>query len=117
MKVFRYFKVDLSDEVKRVPKSISEEYNEKTLKQMGYELIDNKWTLKPTNKREEESRSKGKEPLGSEMPEVEGFKTDVRVFIIQMLDSMQKLHVKVKNAAIRLLFVEKRMREMKKEMI
>ena len=34
----------------------------------------------------------------------------------QMLDSMQKLHAKVNNVATRLLFVEKKMREMKKEM-
>ena len=34
-KVFKYFKVNLSDEIKRVPKAISDEYNEKTLKRMG----------------------------------------------------------------------------------
>ena len=32
MKVFKYFKVDLNDEIKRTPKAISDEYNEKTLK-------------------------------------------------------------------------------------
>ena len=39
-KVIKYFKVDLNDEIKRVPKAISDEYNEKTLKRMGYELKD-----------------------------------------------------------------------------
>ena len=34
-KIFKYFKVDLNDEIKRAPKAISDEYNEKTLKQMG----------------------------------------------------------------------------------
>ena len=34
-KVFRYFKVDLSDEVKKVPKAINEEYNEKHLNEWG----------------------------------------------------------------------------------
>ena len=36
-KVFKYFKVDLSDEITRTPKAINDEYNEKTLKGMGYE--------------------------------------------------------------------------------
>ena len=65
-KIFRYFKVDLNDEIMRAPKAISDEYNEKTLKWMGYELMDNKWTLKPTKKREEESVSKEKAPFGEQ---------------------------------------------------
>ena len=39
-KVFKYFKVDLNNEIKRVHKAISDEYNEKTLKRMGYEVKD-----------------------------------------------------------------------------
>ena len=34
----------------------------------------------------------------------------------QMFNSMQKLHTKVDNVTIRLLYVERKMREMKKEM-
>ena len=65
-KVFKYFKVDLNDEIKRVPKAISDEYNEKTLKRMGYELKDTKWTPKPVNKRKEERVSKEKAISGNE---------------------------------------------------
>ena len=65
-KVFKYFKVDLNDEIKRTPKAISDEYNEKTLKQMGYELKNNQWTPKSSKKMaERSSSSKGKEILGS----------------------------------------------------
>ena len=45
-KVFKHFNIDLNNEIKRVPKAISDEYNEKTLKMMGYELKNNKWTPK-----------------------------------------------------------------------
>ena len=41
-KVFKYFKIDLNNENKRTPKSISDEYNKKILKRMGYILINNK---------------------------------------------------------------------------
>ena len=81
MKVFKYFKVDLSDEIKRVSKDINDEYNEKTLKRMGYELKDNKWTPKPEKKKEEESASE-KAPSGSGnaknslAPKFEGFKME-----------------------------------------
>ena len=40
-KVFKYFRVELDDETVRIPKAVSDEYNEKTLKRMGYELIGN----------------------------------------------------------------------------
>ena len=46
-KVFKFFKVDLNDEIKRAPKVISDEYNQKILKRMGYDLKNNKWTPKP----------------------------------------------------------------------
>ena len=35
-KVFKYFKIDLNNEKTRTPKPISEEYNEKTLKRIGF---------------------------------------------------------------------------------
>ena len=41
-KVFKFFKIDLNNEKKRSSKSISDEYNEKTLKRMGYILKNNK---------------------------------------------------------------------------
>ena len=41
-KVFKYYKIDLNDKIKRVPKAISDEYNEKTLKRMRYEFKNNK---------------------------------------------------------------------------
>ena len=102
-KVIKYFKVDLNDEIKRVPKAISDEYNEKTLKRMGYELKDNKWTPKPVKKREEERVSKGKALSGSGSAkrslglELEDFEMAMRGFMAQMQDSMQKLHAKVDN--------------------
>ena len=87
------------------PRTLSNEYNDKTLKRMGYELIDNKWTPKSTKKKEEESTSKGKEPLESKSAkkslglDFKGFKMEMRIFMAQMSDSMQKLHVKVNNVA------------------
>ena len=65
MKVFKYFKVDLSDKIKCVPKAISEEYNEKILKRMGYELKDNKWTPKSSKKNVKGSAVKEKGPSRS----------------------------------------------------
>ena len=66
MKVFKYYNVDLNDEIKWTPKAISDEYNEKNLKQMGYELKNNQWTPKSSKKMEERSSSsKGKENLRS----------------------------------------------------
>ena len=35
-KVFKYFKIELNNEKTRTPKPISEEYNEKTLKRIGF---------------------------------------------------------------------------------
>ena len=72
---------------------------------MGYKLKGNKWTPKISKKMEEESSSKGKEPVGSKMPEFEGFEGEMRSFMAQMFDSMQKLHTKVDNVAILLLYV------------
>ena len=51
--MFKYFKIDLRNEKKRATKSISDEYNEKTLKRMEYVLKNNKWTPKSTNKKGE----------------------------------------------------------------
>ena len=64
-KVFKYFKIDLSNEKTRTPKPISDEYNEKTLKRMGYVLKNNIWTPKLTKKTIKESTSKEKAPSGS----------------------------------------------------
>ena len=84
-KVFKYFKIDLSDEIKRVPKAISDEYNEKTLKRMGYELKDNKWTPKPGKKKRKRRVSQRKRPHpGVEVkiaPEFNGFEMEMRGFM------------------------------------
>ena len=70
---------------------------------MGYELKNNKWTLKLTKKKEEESASKEKTPLGSGSakrslaPELEGSEINLNSFMTQMLGLMQKLHAKVDN--------------------
>ena len=114
-KVFKYFKIDLNNEIKRVPKAITDKYNEKTLKRMGYELKNNEWILKPTKKKEKESASKEKAPFRSGSAkrslaiELEGSEINLNSFMAQMLDSMPKLHVKVDNMATRQLFVEKKM--------
>ena len=50
IKVFKFFKIDLNNEKMRTPKSISDEYNEKTLKRIGYIIKNNKWTPKPIKK-------------------------------------------------------------------
>ncbi|GFS30770.1 hypothetical protein Acr_00g0013970 [Actinidia rufa] len=68
-KNFKNFKVDLDDEQFRVPKAISDEYNEKILKRMGYELKNNQWTPKSATKSEQGNNSKGKETLEREQPE------------------------------------------------
>ncbi|GFY85456.1 hypothetical protein Acr_04g0001940 [Actinidia rufa] len=71
---------------------------------------------------EEGSGSKGKASLRSESaekslaPEFEEFEMEMHAFMAQMLELMQKLYVKVDNVATRLLFVENKMRDMKKEM-
>ena len=88
---------------------------------MGYELIDSKWTLKPTKKREKKSASKEKAPFGSRSakrsltPELEGSGIDLSGLISQILDSMKLVHTKVDNMAFRLLFVEKQMKNLTKE--
>ena len=88
---------------------------------MGYELIDSKWTLKPTKKREKKSASKEKAPSGSRSakrsltPELEGSGINFSGIISQILDSMQLLHTKVDNMAFCLLFVEKNLRNLTKE--
>ena len=64
-KIFKYFKIDLNNEKKRTLKSISDEYNEKTLKRKGYILKNNKWTPKPTKKTGEGNASKEKTPSKS----------------------------------------------------
>ena len=42
--------MDLKNEKTRTPKPISNDYNEKILKRMGYVLKDNKWTPKSIKK-------------------------------------------------------------------
>ncbi|GFY87030.1 hypothetical protein Acr_05g0006690 [Actinidia rufa] len=83
-KIFKFFRVDLSDEAIRVPKAVSDEYNEKTLKRMGYELKGSQWTLKSSNKERGE-------------------------------DSMKMLHTKIDNMAFRLVVVEKKIRNLARE--
>ncbi|GFZ00198.1 hypothetical protein Acr_13g0015970 [Actinidia rufa] len=108
-------RVDLDNEIVRIPKPVSDEYNENILKRMGYELKGNQWTPKPSKKIREESSSKGKEPMESERPKVEGFEVEMRAFMVQMSDSMKLLHTKVDNMAFRLVIVEKKMRNLTRE--
>ncbi|GFY95308.1 hypothetical protein Acr_10g0006930 [Actinidia rufa] len=53
--------------------------------------------------------------MESERPEVEGFKVEMRAFMAQMSDSMKLLHTKVDNIAFRLMIVQKKMRNLTKE--
>ncbi|XP_057482018.1 uncharacterized protein LOC130768945 [Actinidia eriantha] len=99
----------------RIPKSVSDEYNEKILKRMGYELKGNQWTPKPSKKIGEGNSSKEKDPMESERTEVEGFEVEMRAFMTQMSDSMKLLHTKVDNIAFRFVMVEKKMRNLTKE--
>ncbi|GFS42828.1 hypothetical protein Acr_00g0081920 [Actinidia rufa] len=55
-------RINLNNEKKRIPKAISDEYNEKNLKRMGYVLIKNKWTPKLSKKTGEKSISKERTP-------------------------------------------------------
>ena len=56
-KVFKYFKINLNNEKKRIPKAISDKYNEKILKRMGNVLKNNKWTPKQSKKMGKKSTS------------------------------------------------------------
>ena len=82
---------------------------------MGYELKGNQWTPKQSKKIGEGSSTKGKEPMESERSEVEGFEKEMQGFMAQMVESMQTLHTKIDNTAFRLLFVEKKLRKLIKE--
>ncbi|GFY97644.1 hypothetical protein Acr_12g0001850 [Actinidia rufa] len=108
-------KVNLDDETMRVPRAMSDEYNEKMLKRMGYELKGNQWTPKPSKKIGEGSSSKGKEPMESERPEGEGFEVEMCAFMVQMSDSMKLLYTKVDNMTFHLVIVEKKMRNLTNE--
>ncbi|GFZ19589.1 hypothetical protein Acr_28g0002940 [Actinidia rufa] len=112
-KIFKFFRVDLSDEAIRVPKAVSDEYNEKTLKRMGYELKGSQWTLKSAKRERGESSSKGKEPMDSETPEK--LETEMRAFMVELSDSMKMLHTKIDNMAFRLVVVEKKIRNLARE--
>ncbi|GFS35656.1 hypothetical protein Acr_00g0041300 [Actinidia rufa] len=114
-KIFKYFKVDLDNKVMQTPKAVSDEYNEKTLKQMGYDVKGNQWTPKHSKKIGKGSSSKGKEPMDSEVPETEGFEIEMRAFVTQLSDSMKMLHTKIDNMAFRLVIVEKKMRNLTRE--
>ena len=112
-RIFKYLRVDLDDETARTPKAVSDEYNEKTLKRMGYELIGNKWVSKQTKKVETGSSSKGKEKMeGEDAAEEGGFETEMRTFIIKMTESITLLHTKVDNMAFRLVVCEKKIRNL-----
>lgn len=120
-KVFKYFKIDLNNKKKQVPKAISDWYNEKTLKKVGYVLKNNKWTPKQSKKIGKESVSKEKAPSESKsakkssVHKFEGSEGELSGFMVQVLELSQKLNKKVDNAAIRLLLLEKKVRELKKE--
>ena len=79
-KVFKYFNIDLSNEKKRTPQSICDEYNKKTLKRIRYILKNNKWTPKPTKKNGEGSASKEKTPSGSSSRQKSAKKTLIHEF-------------------------------------
>ena len=85
-RIFKFFRVNLDDETMRVPKAMSDEYNEKTLKRMGYELVNNQWNHKFSKKVKERSSSKGKEALGSEVPETEGFVVEINFLWLRYLN-------------------------------
>ncbi|GFZ19570.1 hypothetical protein Acr_28g0002750 [Actinidia rufa] len=112
-KIFKFFRVDLNDEAIRVPKAVSDEYNEKTLKRMGYELKGSQWTLKSSKRERGEGSSKGKDPVESEAPET--FETEMRAFMAKLSDSMKILHTKIDNIAFRLVVVEKKIRNLARE--
>ncbi|GFS30312.1 hypothetical protein Acr_00g0011330 [Actinidia rufa] len=112
-KIFKFFRVDLSDEAIRIPRVVSDEYNEKTLKRMGYELKGSQWTLKSSKRERGEGSSKGKEPMDSETPEK--FETEMRAFMVELSDSMKMLHTKIDNMAFRLVVVEKKIRNLARE--
>ncbi|GFS46110.1 hypothetical protein Acr_00g0100260 [Actinidia rufa] len=112
-KIFKFFRVDLSDEAIRVPKAVSDEYNEKTLKRMGYELKGSQWSLKSSKKSKREGSSKGKEPVDSEAPAT--FETEMRAFMAELSDSMKMMHTKIDNMAFRLVVVEKKIRNLARE--
>ncbi|GFS41456.1 hypothetical protein Acr_00g0074460 [Actinidia rufa] len=114
-KVFKYFRVDFNDEVIRVPKAVSDEYNEKTFKRMGYKLKGGQWILKSSKKVRGESSSKGNEPIESEVPETESFKTEMRAFMTQLSDSIKMLHTKINNMAFCLVIVGKKIRNLTRE--
>ena len=99
----------------RILKAISDEYNEKNLRRMRYELIGNQWTLKQSKKIKKGGSSKGKEKMESEGVEVEGFEVEMREFMSQMSESMKLLHTKIDNMAFRLVVVEKKMRNLSNE--
>ena len=112
-RIFKYARVDLDDETIRVPKPVSDEYNEKTLKRMGYELIGNKWMPKTTKKIETGSSSKGKEKVvGEDTGEEGSFENDMRAFMLQMTESLTLLHKKVDNMAFRLVVCERKIRNL-----
>ncbi|PSS08035.1 Disease resistance protein [Actinidia chinensis var. chinensis] len=78
-------------------------------------LKGNQWTPKPSKKMGDGSSSKRKEPLEDEVPKAESFKVEMRTFMSQMQVLMQTLHTKVDNMAFRLMFVEKKLRVLTKE--
>ena len=58
----------MDDEAIRIPKAVSDEYNEKTLKHMGYELIGNKWVPKSTKRIETGVVRKGRRKWEEKKP-------------------------------------------------
>ena len=69
--------------------------------------------------------SKEKAPSGSDsrpqsakktlFPELEGTEIEISGFMVQVLNLLRKLNDKVDNVATRLLFVERKLRKLKKE--
>ncbi|GFZ11178.1 hypothetical protein Acr_22g0005760 [Actinidia rufa] len=66
-------------------------------------------------KSEQGDSSKGKEPLESEIPEVGVFEKEMKGLMAQMVKSIQTLHTKIDNMALHLLFIEKKLKKLTKE--
>ena len=115
-KVFKFFKIDLNNKKKKTPKSIRDEYNEKTLKRMGYILKNNKWTPKPTKKNGGVSASKKKTLFRNSsrqrsvkknlIHDFESSEGEMGVFMAQVMELLEKLNKKIDIASTRLLFLK-----------
>ena len=84
-------------------------------------MKNNKWTPKLSKKTGEKSASKEKAPSGSRSTKKSlthkfgGSKMEMGDFMVQVIELLQKLNEKADNAATRLLVLEKKAIELKKE--